>query len=343
MKHRTNWIVLCVSLLLKDVVAFGVNVVSRPKILPAGRSLATKCPSKKNDDASGGLGNIDDALRQLEQLVSSESDSENDQRKDLDDWSAYEVQDINLSIQGEDGPETSMMSETALFKDMLSEFSETSETDMIANLKNELSISTSTNTDFDASRSETEIFMEIALDQALKQAEIEAQMGIDKESLLENKEIMNEIALIFERANAELMEGIEEIRRQQMALAVENAVRNAKLSQDRIDDNQERLAAAEENMRKMLAKVNQETRNVEAAIEDLKRAQVDLQGGVDDKLMNLKRGGFAKQAALVGALLFGLRSIVETVAFVGGDAVHLIPAMFQGTIAVVCFVAFIVI
>ena len=128
----------------------------------------------------------------------------------------------------------------------------------------------------------------------------------------------------------------------QMALAVENAARNAKLSQDRIDDNQERLAAAEENMRKMLVKVNQETRNVEAAIEDLKRAQVDLQGGVDDKLMSLKRGGFAKQATLVGALLFGLRSIVESFAFVGGDPTHMIPAMLQGAIAVVCFLAFVV-
>ena len=126
-----------------------------------------------------------------------------------------------------------------------------------------------------------------------------------------------------------------------MALAVENSARNAKLSQDRIDDNQERLAAAEENMRKVLAKVDQETRNVEAAIEDLKRAQVDLQGGVDDKLMHLKRGGFVKQATLVGASLFGLRSIVEGIALVGGDTTHFIPAMLQCAIAVVCFVAFV--
>lgn len=127
-----------------------------------------------------------------------------------------------------------------------------------------------------------------------------------------------------------------------MALAVESAARNAKLSQDRIDDNQERLAAAEENMRKMLGKVNQETRNVEAAIEDLKRAQIDLEGGVDDKLMNLKSGGLAKQATLVGALLFAFRSIVEGFALVGGDDAHLIPAILQGAIAIACFVAFVV-
>lgn len=128
-----------------------------------------------------------------------------------------------------------------------------------------------------------------------------------------------------------------------MALAVASAARNAKLSKDRIDVNQERLAVAEENMRRMLVKVNQETKNVESAIEDLKRAQVDLQGGIDDELMNLKRAGFAKQATLVGGSLFALRSIVEGFAFIGGDATHFTPAMLQGTIALACFVAFVVI
>lgn len=127
-----------------------------------------------------------------------------------------------------------------------------------------------------------------------------------------------------------------------MALAMESAARNAKVSQDRINDEQERLAAAEDNMRKMLDKVNQEAKNVEAAIEDLKRAQLEMEGGVDDKLMSLKSGGIIKQATLVGTLLFSLRSFVEGVAYLGGDATHLMPAVLQGVVAVVCFIVFLV-
>lgn len=94
-------------------------------------------------------------------------------------------------------------------------------------------------------------------------------------------------------------------------------------------------------MKKMLEKVNQETKNVEAAIEDLKKAQSEMEGGVDDKLISLKSGGIVKQATLVGALLFSLRSVAEGVAYLGGDATHLMPAVIQAAIAVVCVVAFV--
>jgi len=125
-----------------------------------------------------------------------------------------------------------------------------------------------------------------------------------------------------------------------MELAKETAARNAKQSQDRMDVEQERLAAAEANMRKLLEKVNQETKNVEMAIEDLRQAQVDIQGGVDDKLTSLKSGGIIKQATLVGTLLFSVRSLAEGVVYLGGDATHLMPAVVQGVIAVVCLIAF---
>lgn len=125
-----------------------------------------------------------------------------------------------------------------------------------------------------------------------------------------------------------------------MELAKESAARNAKKSQDRIEVEQERLAAAEANMRKLLDKVNQETRNVETAIEDLRKAQTDTEGGVDDQLMSLKNGGIVKQATLVGTLLFSLRSVAEGVAYVGGDTAHLMPAVVQGAIAIVCLIAF---
>jgi hypothetical protein len=126
-----------------------------------------------------------------------------------------------------------------------------------------------------------------------------------------------------------------------MELAKETATRNAKQSQDRIDVEQERLAAAEANMRKLLKKVNQETKNVETAIEDLRQAQIDIEGGVDDQLVSLKSGGFVKQATLVGTLLFSFRSFVEVAAYFGGDATHLMPAIIQGAIAIVCLIAFV--
>lgn len=127
-----------------------------------------------------------------------------------------------------------------------------------------------------------------------------------------------------------------------MALAKESANRNAEKSQKRIDEEQERLAAAEQTMKKMLSRVNQETRNVEAAIEDLKKAQTDMEGGVDDQLVRLKSGGIVKQATVVGTLLFSLRSFVEGAAYLAGDATHFMPAVVQGAIAVACLIAFLI-
>jgi hypothetical protein len=92
-------------------------------------------------------------------------------------------------------------------------------------------------------------------------------------------------------------------------------------------------------MRKMLDKVNQETRNVESAIEDLKKAQIDTEG-VGDQLVSLKSGGIVKQGTLVGTLLFTFRSVVEGTAYLAGDTTHLMPAVIQGAIAVVCLIAF---
>ena len=123
-------------------------------------------------------------------------------------------------------------------------------------------------------------------------------------------------------------------------LARESAERSAKISQARIDEDEERLALAEQNMKKMLAKVNAETRNVEVAIEDLKRAQEEADGGIDSQLSSLKSGGLIKQATLAGTLLFTLRAGIDTIGFLGGDPSHAFPALLQGALAIVCLVAF---
>jgi hypothetical protein len=126
-----------------------------------------------------------------------------------------------------------------------------------------------------------------------------------------------------------------------MALATESAERNAKVSVERIEADEQRLALAEANMKKMLARVNKETKSVEEAIEGLKLASDGMETGVETQLSGLKSGGMVKQATLVGALLFSVRSGIEGIAFMGGDATHLMPAAIQGVIAVICLVAFI--
>lgn len=127
----------------------------------------------------------------------------------------------------------------------------------------------------------------------------------------------------------------------QIELAASSAMRTSKESEAKIREDEERLAAAESNMKKMLAKVNVETKNVEQAIEDLRTAQEESESGVDNQLLDLKSGGLVKQATLVGTLLFSLRSVVDGIAFLSGDPSHLLPAIIQGGIALVCLAVFI--
>ena len=101
------------------------------------------------------------------------------------------------------------------------------------------------------------------------------------------------------------------------------------------------MEVASSNMKKMLVKVNAETKAVEDAIEDLKQAQLASEGGIDGQLVNLKSGGLVKQAALAGGLLFTFRGGVEAIAFLAGDPSHALPALIQGALAIACIVAFV--
>jgi len=316
-------------------------IVSPSARVNSASTMRTHLLAAKKDEEPPSRG-MEEAFRQLEELKDIDGDIPPlpERKKKQDEAFARAMQELNLKDIA-DLPEASIESEAELYKDMASELADKTETDMIDDLKRDLGGTPTIMPKFDPNTRDTEKFLEEALEQALADAERKAKTEINKESLLDNKEIMKEIEKIFDRASAELLEGIEEMRVEQMALAKESATRNAKQSQDRLDGEQERLAAAERNMKKMLEKVNQETRNVEMAIEDLKKVQADMEGGVDDQLMSLKSGGIVKQATLVGTLLFSLRSFVEGVAYLAGDATHLMPALIQGAIAVVCLIAFI--
>ena len=126
-----------------------------------------------------------------------------------------------------------------------------------------------------------------------------------------------------------------------MALAKEQAERNSKANLEKIEENEKRMEIAQGNMKRMLEKVNAETKAVEDAVEELKRAQTASEGGIDSQLSGLKSGGLVKQAALAGGLLFTLRSGAETIAFLGGDASHALPALIQGAIAIACIIGFV--
>ena len=67
---------------------------------------------------------------------------------------------------------------------------------------------------------DTQKFMDKAIEEALKEAkernsDVETTIG-DKESFLDNKEIMKEIENIFDKANEELLNSLDEIRAEQV-------------------------------------------------------------------------------------------------------------------------------
>lgn len=89
-------------------------------------------------------------------------------------------------------------------------------------------------------------------------------------------------------------------------------------------------------MEVMLKRVNQETAEVEKAVTDLKAAQEDMDSGFVSKL---RSGGLPKQAALVGFLLFSVRSIIDSISSFNDESL-LAGALIQGAVAIVCAIVF---
>jgi uncharacterized protein YfcZ (UPF0381/DUF406 family) len=122
----------------------------------------------------------------------------------------------------------------------------------------------------------------------------------------------------------------------QTELARASAILNAQKETDNLYADQFRLSQAEDSVISMLKRIDSESREVEKAVEDLRAAQAELD---KDFLFKLKEGGVVKQSALVGFLLFSIRSIIESLAALGDES-HLAPALIQGGIAIVCAVYF---
>ena len=103
-----------------------------------------------------------------------------------------------------------------LYKDMANEVSSQTEIDLIADLKGEMGGTPNMIPSFDPAERNTEKFMEQALDEALAEVDDATEEQISKEAILDNKEIMKEIEAIFDKANSELIEGLQEIREEQV-------------------------------------------------------------------------------------------------------------------------------
>ena len=168
---------------------------------------------------------MEDAFRQLEELESIDDldlaglgaagDSQEERRKKKSDaafakaMEKLDLKDISAN------PPASPESQVELYKDMAEELSMAeSEDDLVADLKSDLELDGVVAPSIDAKNEE---FVNKAIDEALKDAkEQNADVG-DKEAFLDNKEIMSEIEKIFDRANDQLMEGLEEIRTEQVS------------------------------------------------------------------------------------------------------------------------------
>jgi len=318
--------------------------------------------SSKDDDSSGGAG-MEDAFRELEALQSlDEPERPKEKPKEKDEAFAKAMGNLDLkdilSKVDEDNDDDSktktpsLESELEIFKDMASELELASEKEelIVADFKSDLLLADDEDIDIDIDNDgvpafDTEKFMDKAIEEALKEAkernsDVEQIIG-DKDAFLDNKEIMSEITKIFDVANDELLEGLEEIRTEQKSLAREAAEQNAQTAMDKIKEDELRLEMAQRNMKKMLNRVNDETKNVQLAIDDLKREQKETEGGLDSQLVDLKSGGLIKQATLAGGLLFTFRGGAELIGFLGGDPSHAIPALIQGALAILCIAAFI--
>jgi hypothetical protein len=126
-------------------------------------------------------------------------------------------------------------------------------------------------------------------------------------------------------------------------LAQASAERTAKRVEAAMAVDQARMEAARISMSRIIGNVKNEEIEVQQAVAELQKAQSELNNDPLMKLFNMKQGGVVKQGAFVGAMLFGFRSAIETVAMLGLDGEsHTTAALIQGALALSCALYFFV-
>jgi hypothetical protein len=183
----------------------------------------------------------------------------------------------------------------------------------------------------------TDEFMRKALEEALAEAKIQTKgdaTTID-ESLLNDKELMNEINAVFDRANMKLTSGVEDMKKEQAELTRKSAANRSK----GLEEEEQRLKVATGSVSSLVDKVRKETMEVEKAVAELKDAQEKMGDNPLSQAVDLKKAGIVRQSALVGALLFSFRSVGELLAVAQGTGdveAHGFAAAIQGFIALAC-------
>jgi len=187
-------------------------------------------------------------------------------------------------------------------------------------------------------------FMNQALEQAMREIQAEAPGAADlAHAIRHDKDLMKEIEAIFDNGNNELLASLEDIRKEQNMLAQASAERTAKRVEAAMAVDQDRMEAARISMSRIIGNVKNEEIEVQQAVAELQKAQSELNNDPLMKLFNMKQGGVVKQGAFVGAMLFGFRSAIETVAMLGLDGEsHTTAALIQGALALSCALYFFV-
>jgi hypothetical protein len=182
--------------------------------------------------------------------------------------------------------------------------------------------------------SSTERWMELALQDAMNDVTLN-HPDLRRHEILSDADLRKEIENIFAAGNEKLLQSIAEIKEEQRQLAQQKqkqATSQQHTAVEQQEEGQKRLLAAETAMQQILRKVHSEKTQLEQAVVDLNTAQTKLEQNVVYQL-----GGLPKQAALVGVVLFSVRSILDTVtALTTDDATVLTTALLQGGLALAC-------
>lgn len=310
--------------------------------MPSTAATSWRLSLSKDDSDKDAQSGMDEAFRQLNSLDSLGDGPKGESTVKMDEQSKAQLSSAE---------EASLEEEVRLFKGMLQD-SEQDASELYSDVMKEMGgtpkaegmpkekrdpeiyIQERSSGSIPRSEEDAQKFMDQAIQEALEEAKSMAPDGRKmSDSILDDEEIMKEIEEIFEKGNEKLLASLEEIRKEQQALAKASAEQRSKVAMDNManDDTAERLAAAEASVEKQLSRVEKETVEVEKAMANLKRVQEQL-----DKEAS---GSMFKPAALAGVLLFSLRAVLDFVAMTGGgiDAeAHLTAALIQGAIALIC-------
>ena len=186
----------------------------------------------KDDDEDVSKG-MEDAFKQLEGLKSLGDGSEIPDKKKKDEAFAKAMDELDL--QDVTPPPVTPELEVKLYEDMVTEVADKDDEDLYSDVLADISgnpkgfakPSSSKQMiipDFDPKQQGTEEMMNKALEEALSEAKARGNVEIDTESLLNDKDIMKEIEVIFDRANDQLMAGLQEIRTEQVCHMVHIAI-----------------------------------------------------------------------------------------------------------------------